>query len=61
MRRALIATLAGCLALAAAPALAAEDIKITSDTFGGLQARAIGPATMSGRIAAHRRRRRPIR
>jgi photosystem II stability/assembly factor-like uncharacterized protein len=38
--------------LAAAPALAADDVKITSDTFGGLTARAIGPATMSGRIVA---------
>jgi photosystem II stability/assembly factor-like uncharacterized protein len=41
------------LALLAAPALAADaGVKITSDTFGGLQARALGPAVMSGRIAA---------
>jgi len=30
----------------------ASDIKIDSATFGGLKARAIGPAVMSGRIAA---------
>ena len=35
--------------LGAVPALAAD---IDSNTFGGLEARAIGPATMSGRIAA---------
>ena len=29
-----------------------EDVKIDSDTFGGLEARSIGPAAMSGRIAA---------
>lgn len=28
------------------------DVKIDTDTFGGLKARAIGPAVMSGRIAA---------
>jgi photosystem II stability/assembly factor-like uncharacterized protein len=38
-------------ALLAAPA-GAQDVKIDSDTFGGLEARAIGPAVMSGRIAA---------
>jgi len=36
----------------APPARADGDINITSDTFGGLQARALGPAAMSGRIAA---------
>jgi len=50
MRRAL-STVIASWALAAA-ALHAEDLKINADTFGGLQARAIGPATMSGRIAA---------
>ena len=30
----------------------AEDVKIDSDTIGGLEARSIGPAAMSGRIAA---------
>jgi photosystem II stability/assembly factor-like uncharacterized protein len=46
--------LAAALATAvpALPAMAADEVKITSDTFGGLQARAIGPATMSGRVAA---------
>jgi photosystem II stability/assembly factor-like uncharacterized protein len=36
----------------AAPSPAPAEVKITADTFGGLTARAIGPATMSGRIAA---------
>ena len=45
------------LALAALTALTAgagaeEAVTITSDTFGGIEARAIGPATMSGRISA---------
>ena len=46
------------LALLAAGALAlplaarAEEVKIDSDTFGGLEARSIGPAAMSGRITA---------
>lgn len=33
-------------------ASAHDDVKITSDTFGALEARALGPATMSGRITA---------
>ena len=33
-------------------AVAADEIKIDSDTFGNLSARAIGPAVMGGRIAA---------
>ncbi len=40
------------LALAGAAMAADESPVITSDTFGGIQARAIGPATMSGRISA---------
>jgi len=36
----------------ACAALAADEVKIDSETFGGLQARAIGPAAMGGRIAA---------
>jgi len=40
------------LAAWAAPAAVAAGVKITSDTFGGLRARDIGPATPSGRIAA---------
>ncbi len=39
-------------ALAAGAAGAQEGVQITSDTFGGILARPIGPATMSGRIAA---------
>src|SRR5262245_18237555 len=36
-----------------APALAAaQDVKIDSETFGGLRARPIGPAAMSGRVAS---------
>src|SRR5262245_24647543 len=42
------------LAAALVPAAAwpAEDVRLDSDVFGGLAARAIGPAAMSGRIAA---------
>lgn len=39
-------------ALLVLPPVAAADIPIDSNTFGGLRARAIGPAVMSGRIAA---------
>ncbi|UCF19974.1 MAG: glycosyl hydrolase, partial [Gemmatimonadota bacterium] len=39
-------------ALLALPSLAAAQVQIESATFGGLRARAIGPAVMSGRIAA---------
>jgi photosystem II stability/assembly factor-like uncharacterized protein len=42
-------TLAVLLAL---PAVADAQVQIESATFGGLRARAIGPSTMSGRIAA---------
>jgi photosystem II stability/assembly factor-like uncharacterized protein len=38
--------------LLAAPGARAEEVKIDSDVFGGLEARAIGPAAMSGRISA---------
>ncbi len=41
----------GGLGLAAGTARAAE-VEIDSNTFGGLEARSIGPAVMSGRIAA---------
>jgi photosystem II stability/assembly factor-like uncharacterized protein len=45
--------LIGLLAVAALAAPArADDVKIDSDTFGGLEARSIGPAAMGGRIAA---------
>ena len=40
------------MALVATPATTAAQIQIESSTFGGLRARSIGPATMSGRIAA---------
>ncbi len=43
---------AALLLSAAAVARADDAVKITSDTFGGLQMRSIGPATMSGRVAA---------
>ena len=45
-----LALVVACLPHLPAPALA--DVAITSDTFGGLTARALGPATPSGRIAA---------
>jgi len=48
VRRGLLACAAASLAVLAA----ADDVTITSDTFGGLSARAIGPAAMSGRITA---------
>ena len=44
-----------CLAaagLALAVAAPAQPVEIDSSTFGGLEARPIGPAVMSGRIAA---------
>ena len=44
--------LAGLLASASVKAQETVGIEIDSYTFGGIQARAIGPATMSGRIAA---------
>lgn len=40
------------LALVAVPAVSQAQVKIESATFGGLRARSIGPAVMSGRIAA---------
>jgi len=42
---------AAAVAACATPAFA-QGVTVDSDTFGGLQARAIGPATMGGRIAA---------
>ncbi len=42
---------ASLLAIAPSP-LRADDVTIDSDTFGGLEARTIGPAVMGGRIAA---------
>ncbi|MCZ6508200.1 MAG: glycosyl hydrolase, partial [Acidobacteria bacterium] len=42
--------MSAAILLAAGPLLAA--VKIDSNTFGGLRARSIGPATMSGRVAA---------
>ena len=52
MRQRDFARAALALALVAAPAAAADGIQLTSDSFGGLTARAIGPATMSGRVTA---------
>ncbi len=40
------------IALLALPAITAAQVQIESATFGGLRARSIGPAVMSGRIAA---------
>ena len=44
--------LALCLSAVLAATAAAEGVKLDAETFGGLRARAIGPAAMSGRIAA---------
>ncbi len=41
-----------CCVLGAASVLPAQEVKIDADTFGGLEARSIGPAAMSGRISA---------
>ncbi len=49
LRRALLGPV---FLLCVAGVVRAEDVKIDSDTFGGLEARTIGPAAMSGRIAA---------
>ncbi|TMQ70220.1 MAG: glycosyl hydrolase, partial [Candidatus Eisenbacteria bacterium] len=38
--------------MAIAAVAGAEDVKIDSETFGGLEARCIGPAAMGGRVAA---------
>ena len=43
--------LAAAAIVCAAPSLA-QGVRFDSDTFGGLEARPIGPATMSGRVAA---------
>jgi photosystem II stability/assembly factor-like uncharacterized protein len=40
------------IAVLAAPSSRAQDVKIDADVFGGLEARSIGPAAMSGRISA---------
>ena len=47
-----VCALAVAVVLAAAGPATAQGVKVDVDTFGGLEARAIGPATMSGRIAA---------
>jgi photosystem II stability/assembly factor-like uncharacterized protein len=43
---------ATCAAALATPSALAQGVKIDSDTFGGMEARSIGPAAMSGRISA---------
>lgn len=52
MRRILGFAVCCACGVAAGQVGASEGIKITSDTFGGLAARALGPAVMSGRITA---------
>ena len=47
-----ILCLAACGLLAGAAVARAADVEIDSNTFGGIEARSIGPATMGGRIAA---------
>jgi photosystem II stability/assembly factor-like uncharacterized protein len=47
-----VGVLVAAVACAAAVPVYAQGVTIDSDTFGGLNARAIGPATMSGRISA---------
>ena len=50
--RAWVRAVAAAAALAAAAPAYAQGVAVDSDTFGGLTARAIGPAAMSGRISA---------
>ncbi|MGH9867851.1 MAG: WD40/YVTN/BNR-like repeat-containing protein [Candidatus Polarisedimenticolia bacterium] len=51
--RRLLPALAAALVIASPPVPGAEaEVRITSDTFGALRARSIGPAVMGGRIAA---------
>jgi len=47
-----VGVLVAAVACAAAAPAYAQGVTIDSDTFGGLNARAIGPAAMSGRISA---------
>jgi len=47
-----VGVLVAAVACAAAAPAYAQGVLVDSDTFGGLGARAIGPATMSGRISA---------
>ena len=47
-----VGALAAAVACATAAPAYAQGVTIDSDTFGGLSARAIGPAAMSGRISA---------
>lgn len=51
MKSAVHLSLLAALSLAGALA-SAQDVRIDSDTFGGLEARSIGPAVMSGRVSA---------
>jgi photosystem II stability/assembly factor-like uncharacterized protein len=51
-RTMLSALLAAGMAATLPAAAAAQGIKIDSELFGGLEARAIGPAAMSGRVSA---------
>jgi|CXWL01.1.fsa_nt_gi photosystem II stability/assembly factor-like uncharacterized protein len=44
--------LGAVLALGLATVSPAQGLKVDSDTFGGLEARSIGPAVMSGRVSA---------
>ena len=41
-----------CVITLLAASASAQSVKIDSDTFGGLEARSIGPAAMGGRVAA---------
>jgi photosystem II stability/assembly factor-like uncharacterized protein len=50
--RARVLAVVSAVACAAAVPVWAQGVKIDSETFGGLRARPIGPATMSGRITA---------
>ena len=52
LKAGLCAVLAAAALAAVPPSARAQGVKVDSDTFGGIEARSIGPATMSGRISA---------
>ncbi len=52
LSKALVPAILTAVACATAVAASGQGVRVDSETFGGLRARAIGPATMSGRITA---------
>lgn len=52
LSKVLVPAILTAVACATAVAASGQGVRVDSETFGGLRARAIGPATMSGRISA---------